>query len=177
MKLEVPYKVVGSIDTSLTNPFVVKLTEDDWYVYDYRQPMGGMKDCNSIPLRHSSEYSSATIREMPLFEKFKPEIEGILVYLRQFYVFEEYVAFMARLQPGGIIDSHVDGGEFLEQIHRVHIPLQTNPGCVYIVEDTSLNMHVGTVYEIDNTRVHGVNNKGDENRIHLVVNLYPKKST
>ena len=175
MKLDVPYKVVGEIDKQLTDSFLNKLVENDWYVYDYRQPMGGMKDCNSIPLRHSSEYTSATIRNMPLYEKFEKELQDVLDYLKTFYEFEEYVAFMARLQPNGVIDPHPDSGEFLEQIHRIHVPLQSNSACVYTVENIALNMKVGTVYEIDNMRVHGVYNKGDEYRIHLVINLYPKK--
>lgn len=175
MKLEVPYKVVGKIDTKLTDAFINKLVKDDWYVYDYRQPMNGMKDCNSIPLRHSSEYTSSTIRNMPLFEKFEKELQDVLDYLKTFYKFEEYVAFMARLQPGGVIDPHHDSGEFLEQIHRVHVPLQTNSKCVYTVEDIEVNMEVGNVYEIDNMRVHGVYNRGDDYRIHLVINLYPTK--
>lgn len=174
MKLDVPYKVVGEIDKQLTDAFLNKLVENDWYVYDYRLPMGGMKDCNSIPLRHSSEYTSATIRNMPLYEKFEKELQDVLDYLRTFYEFEEYVAFMARLQPNGVIDAHADSGEFLEQIHRIHVPLQSNSDCVYTVEDLELNMKVGAVYEIDNMRVHGVYNNGNEYRIHLIVNLYPK---
>jgi hypothetical protein len=177
MKLDVPYKLIGTIDTSVTDAFLFKLVEDDWFVYDYRKPMGGMKDCNSIPLRHSSEYTTSTIREMPLFEKFKQELELILDSLKQFYNFNEYAAFISRLSPGGVIDLHQDGGEFLEQIHRLHIPLKTNPDCLYIVEDVALNMQVGNAYEIDNMRVHGVENKGNDYRIHLVVNLYPVKNT
>jgi hypothetical protein len=174
MKLEVPYKVVGNIDTKLTDAFINKLVEDDWYVYDYRQAMSGMKDCNSILFRHSSEYTSSTIKNMPLFEKFEKELQDVLSHLKTFYKFEEYVAFIARLKPGGIIAPHPDSSEFLTRIHRIHIPLKTNSGCVYAVDGIKLNMKVGTMYEIDNTRVHGVQNQGTDYRAHLILNLYPR---
>jgi hypothetical protein len=173
MKLEVPYKVVGSIDVGLTNAIADKIEDSDWLVYDYRKSMG-FTDCNSILLRHSSEYSSDTIRDMPLMDKFRYELEAVVKHLENFYDFTEQVSFMAKLEPKGKIHRHQDSGEFLERIHRVHIPLITNNDCFYIVDEVELNMQVGTVYEIDNTRIHGVVNNGDDYRIHLVINLYPK---
>jgi hypothetical protein len=174
MKLDVPYKVVGSVDVSLTNALLHKIEDADWLSYDYRKTMG-FTDCNSILLRHSSEYKTETIRDMPLLDKFKEELNAILECLKNFYNFDEHAAFLAKLEPYGKIHMHQDGGEFLEQIHRIHIPIKTNPNCFYIVENVSVNMQIGNIYEIDNMRVHGVENKCDDYRVHLVVNLYPKE--
>jgi hypothetical protein len=174
MKLEVPYKIIGSIDVALTNAIAEKIDDSDWLVYDYRKSMG-FTDCNSILLRHSSEYTSDTIRDMPLLDKFKDELSAVLNHLEKFYNFTEHASFMAKLEPQGKIHMHKDSGEFLETIHRVHIPIQTNSNCFYIVDDIDLNMEVGKIYEIDNTRTHGVVNNSNDSRIHLVVNLYPKE--
>ncbi len=174
MKLEVPYKIVGEISTKLTDSIINKVEDKDWYIYDFRKPMG-FNDCNSILLRHSPEYVSEKIKNMPLFEKFKKELYDILDYLKKFYQFKDYVAFMARLSPNGKIFPHKDYGEFLTQINRIHIPLKSNEKCFYVVEDTEINMKVGTMYEIDNLRTHSVYNNGDDYRTHLIVNLYPKK--
>ena len=174
MKLDVPLKIVGSVDQVVLRKMLDKITPEDWLVYDYRKPEQNMADCSSIVLRHSSEYSTNTIRNMPLYGKFEDEVLELLAALRKFYPFREYVAFLALLRPGGVIGKHIDGGEFLETIHRLHIPIKTNPDCFYLVEDIRINMTVGTVYEIDNTRLHGVENNGSEGRIHLVFNLYPE---
>lgn len=172
MKLDIPYKVVGDIDTNLVNSISEKIVDEDWLLYDYRKAMG-FNECQSILLRHSSEYSSDTIRNMPLFGKYAEELTAVVEHLKQYYSFNEYVAFIAKLEPNGKIRLHKDSGEFLEDIHRIHIPLQTAADCFYLVEDAKVNMEVGKMYEIDNTRVHGVENNSSVPRIHLVVNLYP----
>jgi len=174
MRIDAPFKVIGDIGATLTGAFASLLTPEDWRLYDYRKPQGNMSDCASIVLRHSSEYSTATIRDMPLKDKYMPALQPVLDHLRGFYAFGEYVAFLAELCPKGVIGDHTDSGEFLDRIHRVHIPIITNPLCMYRVEGApAVNMQVGTMYEIDNMRVHGVMNGGEEARVHLVVNLYP----
>jgi hypothetical protein len=174
MKLDVPFKVVGDIDASLTRAFTALFTPEDWLLYDYRKPQGNMSDCSSIVLRHSSEYSTSTIRDMPLKNKYMPALQPVLDHLRNFYVFDEYVAFLAQVCSNGVIGDHADSGEFLEKISRVHIPIVTNDLCMYRVDRIdAVNMKVGKIYEIDNMRVHGVTNKGTEARVHLIVNLYP----
>jgi hypothetical protein len=174
VKLETPYKVVGNIDLSLTNAIVEKIDASDWLVYDYSQSMG-FKNCKYILLRHSSEYSSNTIKDMPLMGKFKNELNNVLKHLENFYDFTEHVSFMAMLEPHCKIHMHQDNCEFLEKIHRIHIPLKTNSDCFYAVDNSKINMQVGTIYEIDNTHIHGVTNDGDTCRIHLLINLYPRR--
>jgi hypothetical protein len=97
MKLNTPYKVVGQISNQLTDAFLNKLVDDDWYAYDFRQPLSGMKDCNSILLRHSNKFSKDTLENMILFSKFQKEIENVLEFLESFYEFDDYVAFIVTL--------------------------------------------------------------------------------
>lgn len=173
MKLTVPYKIIGNINPTIPDAFLSKIEHEDWFTYDYRNSKSNMQNCRSIMLRHSSEYATDTIREMPLFKKFEPELMNVLKVLKLFYSYSEYVAFLVTLQPGGTIGDHFDSGEFLERIHRIHIPIVTNANCFYRVDGEKVNMQVGKIYEIDNTRIHGVENNGTQERIHLIVNLYP----
>lgn len=188
MKLDVPFKLVGEIDTAITNNIFNIIEEDDYYVYDFRKNMirvakaydnaADQDQYNSILLRHSSEYSNMTIRYMPMHGKYKSGVDEVLEVLSQYYSYREWVGFIARLKPGGVIVAHTDNkdNEFLSAIHRVHIPLKTNPDTFYIVDGKYLNMEVGKIYEIDNMRVHSVVNNAkqkEQERIHLVINLYP----
>lgn len=178
MKSDKPYILVSeSVPLELLERMCSLIEEPDWFFYDYRKPMfptssTGLYD--SILLRHSSEYTTSTIRNMPLFDKFALALEPIIEFIKQYYVVDEYAAFLARLQAGGQIAKHVDRGEFLETVYRLHIPLKTNTQALYLVDYGVVCMKVGTMYEIDNQRNHGVTNGGTTDRIHLIVNVYGK---
>jgi hypothetical protein len=177
MELDVKYKLVGEVDSSITDKIAEAFVEDDWYLYDYRRPMfdsareSGMY--NSIMIRHSSEYSNDTIRNMPLYDKYYPLIEPILEELKKYYDYEEYVAFFARLQPEAFVTPHGDGGPFLQHIHRLHVPITTNDKSKYVIEEETMHWEIGKMYEFDNMRMHEAYNHGDTDRVHLIINLYP----
>jgi hypothetical protein len=179
MRLAVPYeKISADLPSAMISNVISLITESDWYEYDYRKPMFSLSQTtsyDSIMIRHSSEYNTATIRNMPAHDKYAPALAPILDFIKQFYQFSEYVAFLARLGAGGTIALHEDGGEFLERVHRLHIPIKTNDKCFYLVDEERVQMATGTLYEIDNQRRHGVVNEGAEDRIHLIVNVYGKR--
>ena len=83
------------------------------------------------------------------------------------------------LMPGNhTLASHKDGGYSLMRTHRTHIPLITNKDVLFKVGETvasseSKHMNVGEIWEINNARIHEVNNNGNDNRIHMIVNYYP----
>jgi hypothetical protein len=177
MKLDVNVKTVGKIDTSILKKIEEAFVEEDWFVYDYRRPMFSETEengtYNSIMIRHSSEYKNESIRNMPLYDKYHPLIEPVLTELKKYYNYEDYVAFFARLQPGAGVGLHNDDGEFLDCIHRVHVPITTNEKSIYVVDNEEFHWKVGTMYEFDNMRIHGAHNHGGTGRVHLIVNLYP----
>lgn len=78
------------------------------------------------------------------------------------------------LPAGGNITPHTDGGYYLSIVHRLHIPIITNPDVFFLVKDTKFHMEEGYVYELNNQQSHGVKNLGDNQRIHLIVDIIPK---
>jgi hypothetical protein len=179
MKLAVPYIEICDVPEELIFDMLGAITEDDWHISDYRSAAGNMGSTNSIPIHHTPLCATCTtgeaikaIRKEVLFDKFEPHLNPFLDLLREHYQFNQYAAFLARLHPHGDIGMHPDSGAFLETCHRVHIPLQTNPKVAYCIEDQEYYWQRGKAYEFDNTRLHGVKNRSDEIRIHLVVNLY-----
>jgi hypothetical protein len=177
MELDVKYKYIGELNSTIIDNIANAFVEDDWYVYDYRRKMfdsareSGLY--NSLMIRHSSEYTNETIRNMPLYDKYYPLIEPILEELKKYYDYEEYVAFFARLKPSGFVNRHGDGGPFLQHINRIHIPITTNDKSMYIIEDETMHWDAGKMYEFDNMREHEAYNHGDTDRVHLIINLYP----
>ena len=71
-----------------------------------------------------------------------------------------------------------DNGYSLMRTHRTHIPLITNKDVLFkvgekVASSESKHMNVGEIWEINNARIHEVNNNGNDDRIHMIVNYYP----
>jgi hypothetical protein len=180
MQMPVPYKEICEVPDALIGDMLSTIEEDHWGLDDYRKCIDALRSTSSIPIRHTAlcgvlrddDSVIQDINDRPLFQKYEPVLTPMLALLRTHYVFNEYAAFIARLNPKSSIGMHSDGGNFLTKCHRIHFPLQTNPQVAYCIEDQEYYWQRGRAYEFDNTRVHGVKNRSDEARIHLVVNLY-----
>lgn len=77
---------------------------------------------------------------------------------------------LSRLVPGQYIPQHFDRHDGKCQ-RRIHMPLVTNPGAVFVSETRAVNMAVGEVWEFNPTLTHCVANAGATDRIHLFWNL------
>lgn len=77
------------------------------------------------------------------------------------------------LPAGCEISKHVDNGYYLMNTHRCHIPIMTNDDVDFYLGEETLNMKAGTCYEINNAKLHGVNNRGSTDRIHLLIDIIP----
>lgn len=79
---------------------------------------------------------------------------------------------LARLSAGSVIDRHIDGAGSNLVTHKVHVPLQSNPDALFYIGDQTRHLEVGRAYEVNNIAPHGVENKGSEDRIHLIFEHY-----
>jgi hypothetical protein len=85
-------------------------------------------------------------------------------------------AILVKLTAGKSIRPHVDVvGLSLVVCRRIHIPIQTNDKCFFTVGDDKRNLLLGEVWEINNDKkLHSVDNFGDTDRIHLIVDWVEK---
>lgn len=77
---------------------------------------------------------------------------------------------IVKLNAKSIIDTHIDEVGYYEQGHRIHIPLITNPLCIFTVDGVEKNFDVGETFELNNTVSHSVINNGND-RIHIIIDL------
>lgn len=77
-----------------------------------------------------------------------------------------YSSFFLRIPAGGRVHRHVDAEK---DYITYHIPVYTNPDCTCFVEDVPHHLTVGSVYEVDRTRLHWSQNQGDTDRVHLLL--------
>lgn len=79
---------------------------------------------------------------------------------------------LAELPAGEVIKPHVDSA-ILTRVHRLHVPLTTNPKVTFFVQGNPFRLEPGRLYELNNTVGHWVSNEGDATRVHLLVDLLP----
>ena len=78
-------------------------------------------------------------------------------------------AILTRLIAGGMIRPHRDYGESLTRSHRYHYVIKTNEQVQFGVGSELRHLAAGEVWEINNRLLHGVQNLGDEDRVHLII--------
>ena len=83
----------------------------------------------------------------------------------------ESVRFL-KLAAGANIHPHRDHGLNYEQgVARLHIPVFTNPAVELVLDDVSLQLLPGECWYLNFDLTHRVANRGDSDRVHLVVDL------
>jgi hypothetical protein len=77
---------------------------------------------------------------------------------------------LMRLQAGAEILPHRDPGLGIEHgLARLHVPVRTNAAVGFIVHGERMPMQAGELWYFNADQVHEVHNRGDEDRIHLVI--------
>ena len=77
-----------------------------------------------------------------------------------------------KLAAGAKIDEHVDGGLCYEVGEaRIHIPVQTNPEVDFRLNGQRVVMNEGSCWYINANMRHSVANRGQTDRIHLVIDF------
>ena len=73
------------------------------------------------------------------------------------------------LAPGREVPSHIDIHYYWRTHLRIHIPVITNPGVLFTCGGETVHMAAGECWVFDSFLRHDVQNKGDAQRIHLVL--------
>lgn len=79
---------------------------------------------------------------------------------------------LAELPPRSKIGRHRDDRK-LAIVHRLHIPIITNPGVRFLIDDQSFILSEGLLYELNNVVAHSVENDSDDVRVHLLIDMLP----
>lgn len=79
------------------------------------------------------------------------------------------------MKPNSRIRTHKDRGDLFYLMRRFHIPLKTNPETFFIVDEEKFFLEEGHIYELNNSRYHGVRNESNKYRIHLIIDVMPNE--
>ncbi|MFL9839911.1 aspartyl/asparaginyl beta-hydroxylase domain-containing protein [Sphingomonas sp. ST-64] len=169
---------LGAVDTEALQRMVARLSETAWNRADAEKQ-------NDFECFHSTRHllfrftphnaNPRLFDTYPAWHVWKPLLLPVFDHVTRGYGFRarEYPkAMLARLEAGGTIDRHVDGGESDRRAHKIHVPLQTNPKALIVIEGEPFHLRAGHAYEVNNVVRHAVENFGDEDRIHLVFEVF-----
>lgn len=100
-------------------------------------------------------------------------LQPILDYLKAEHNGEIAKTMFVKLSANKKINEHSDAGLYLSTIKRHHIPIITNEDVWFFVDGEKKNLKVGEIWEIDNTKLHKVENLSNLDRVHLIVDILP----
>ena len=100
-------------------------------------------------------------------------VEPILSELEGLHDGQRGNVLFIKLKAGQSIPSHQDGGEYLNSVRRHHIAIVTSEGTKFGVGDEEIFMAEGECWEINNSRLHYVNNSSNTDRVHLLIDIMP----
>ncbi len=165
--------------TGLTLPFVfdpellradlARVAADDWAPHfnnlDFggvwrgaalRSPSGRTTD---LAVKGDRFQSTALLARCPYFEQLLQQFACPLKSVR-----------LLSLAPGSFIREHTDDAlDFEDGEARIHVPLQTGPGVEFYLAGERLSLEEGRTYYVNVNLPHRVTNRGNTDRIHLVI--------
>jgi hypothetical protein len=138
--------------------------DGEWYALPLRGPAG---ETHPIRLIYPDTTATAFV-DTPLLDR-APAVRAVLAEFRCAL----RTVRMLRLAPGSTIKRHEDNG--LDPDHgmvRIHIPILTEPGVTFLLNDVPVAMAAGSAWYLRLSDPHEVLHRGTADRVHLVVDCW-----
>jgi hypothetical protein len=78
---------------------------------------------------------------------------------------------ITRLSAGKTITPHADEGAPAEYYDRYQVALQSLAGCMFNIDEESVEFEMGEIWWIDNRKSHSVENVSSDDRIVMIVDI------
>lgn len=180
------YVGFGSVDVREIASFISGWTHE-WTVDTHRQSVNSRpgEEQSQNPQKDTQAYFIAwhALQWKPM-DKYKNTINNRELYnivlpiignLEKLHNGTHGRVFLAKLPAKKAITPHADWQEYLLVSRRNHIPVTTNANVHFTVGDETKVMGTGEVWEINNSKVHSVVNDGEDDRVHLIIDIIPNE--
>ena len=154
---------------------IVRIPQAKWLESGREKRYDVHSDTQTLLCIHSKGVRYSKPEASEIYHELQDELRPIVNYIADFYSDNGFVASLifTKLLAGCKIPRHADGGYSLMKVHRVHILIVTNDRIIFFINGAEKNMQVGELWEINNKFVHMVENRSDEDRIHLIIDWMP----
>ena len=171
------YKVVGEFDVSKIAEEISNLHQEVWERNQSRQLRSyehqHTKSVFIYDVAASWDGSGYPIQNYFVNENLNQYTDNIVNSLQKLYNGKVGKVLYINLPAGKNIRVHKDHHYYLNSVHRCHIPIITNDKVDFYLNDGVINMKTGICYEINNSDNHGVDNRSELDRIHLLIDIIP----
>jgi quercetin dioxygenase-like cupin family protein len=146
-----------------------KLGQLDWNEYTFRQTRFNVhRETLTVPLLWNEVPGNEDVPHK-WYQTFKSDLDAIESQLKNAHI---HTALLIKLPAGKGIPTHVDSAPHFREYSRIHVPIVTNPQCIFTVGGESKHLERGHMWEIDNdNKRHSVVNNGTEDRVHLLIDV------
>lgn len=182
-KLQEPFsfRKHGDFDVARIKEIALSFTDEDWKSDTTRQQSYDL-------LRNTESYFIyQTKQDWVSSEPFVSDrrtsndelhdlIDYIVCFLEEQHEGTRGKVLLTRLPAGKDIPKHQDAGDYLYLVRRHHIAINTDESITFTVGKEVVHMQEGECWEINNSRLHSVNNGSDVTRIHLIIDIMPNKA-
>ena len=169
---------LGEVDILALKQLVARTSDKVWNLENERKEnkFGVFHHTRHIVFRfiegmrdHRNFYSN------PIWEVWQVVLLPVMHKAIESYHFRNAVfpkAMLARLSAGAMIDRHRDGAGSNLHTHKIHVPVQTNEKAIMFIKDEPFHLREGRAYEVNNIVEHAVENRGNEDRVHLIFEVF-----
>jgi tetratricopeptide (TPR) repeat protein len=163
------------LDVRTILDWVRQLPAEKWLESERERLFDVHRDTQALLIVHFEDHKYRKPEYRELYSELQEAIRPVIDHIANYYRDNGFIVrlLLAKLAAGGRIPKHTDAGYSLLHCHRVHLPIVTNEQVVFHVGGEEINMQVGELWEINNGKVHAVENRGAEDRIHLIVDWMP----
>ena len=154
---------------------LAKIPEREWHKSGREKTYEVHKQTQALLLIHDEDFRHYNPTYHDLYSEFKKELKPVYDFIADYFNHDGYIVrvLFARLKGHGRIDTHTDGLYSLLKCHRIHIPIITNDTVVFTIGGEEKVLGEGEMWEINNATMHAVDNRSDQDRIHLIVDWVP----
>lgn len=171
------YRDLGTADVSALVQRIKNIPEAFWDEDNEIKPnkFAKLNETRHIMFRFVNESKNVfDFEEYPRWDEWKDSLLPLMEQAAQRLGYKNYRfprAMLARVPAGGEISPHADLTAS-HYIHKIHVPLITNPEAEFHVGNQARNLTVGEITEVNNKRMHAVYNKGQQDRVHFIFECY-----
>ncbi len=167
--------IENGFDVEAIRNKIEQIPEAKWLESEREQRFDIHSHTRSLDLIHFFRDENTKPDYRDLYFELQDELKPVVDCIADYYQNNGFLVRMllTKMPPGSAIPEHVDSGPALMNCHRVHIPITSSDKVVFVVGGEEKNMLVGEFWEINNALSHSVENQGDEDRIHLIIDWMP----
>lgn len=171
---------LGPVDISSIREDILNLPKEIWEVKDHDKPnkFKELGRTEHIVFKFIRDYDNHLDNFFyPIWDEWKSRLEPILETATKPYGYRDgdfSRIMLAKLPAGGKIHLHIDPYKSSNYTHKIHIPIQTNPDVEFWINRKRYHLLEGNAYEVNNKALHGGMNRGETDRINLIIEYYEK---